>query len=356
MGAKLDRCLLGCATEEVDAIKQFLSEQGVSSPADVAYASVQDLEAAFNAAGKAAISFESKAKIRELLAKKQGVHGAADAKRFTICQDSSTKVKRTALKPRSNFSRCMGVRSKFKKPIFDQLAKRAMPEAKTCDVSRSKWTLDGEEWQNIQINLKPIRERGTTFRISSDVYRYKDAPKWTLIVDFANKHVGGGCFGHGFVQEEQMVAQSTDFAILMSMLREYLSNREVATYEGVHMDVWWDKVQCKKLNTDDIRAELSKPLVIIAADAPDMKRKFKHGYDRECLQMLARKVYMCFAIQERLSCPQMFTGLLGGGDFLGNRALVLLVHCLLQTDQHVLFHNPIFGTIKILAVEGWSKA
>lgn len=239
----------------------------------------------------------------------------------------------------------MGVPS-FKKPIFDQLAKHARPEAKTCDVTRSKWTLEGEEWRNVQINLKPIRERGTPFQISSDVYRYKDAPKLTLIVDFANKHVGGGCFGHGDVQEEQMVAQSTDFAILLAMLRERLSNCEVATYEGLHMDVWWDKVQCAKklkMHTKHIRAELSKPLVIIAVDAPDMKRTYKHGYNKECLQMLARKVYMCFAIQERLGCPQMYTGLLGGGDFLGNRPLVLLLHCLLQTDQHVLFHNPIFG-------------
>merc|ERR1711920_386132 len=109
------------------------------------------------------------------------------------------------------------------------------------------------------------------------------------------------------------------------------------------MDVWWDKKQVMNKRIDKIRAELSKPLVIVAVDAPDMKRDYKRGYNKKSIDMLARKVYMCFAVQDELRCPEMLSGLLGGGDFLGNRALVLLLHCLFQTDQKVIFHNPIFG-------------
>jgi len=164
-------------------------------------------------------------------------------------------------------------------------------------------------------------------------------------VDFANKWVGGGCFDSGFVQEEQMVSQSTDMAICLSQNGARLRPDEVATFEGVHMDAWWsrkDAAQKLKMSLNAIVPELSEPLVIIAVDAPDFKRTF-HEYDMASLDMLARKLHLCYTVLEKLHCPRMYSGLLGGGDFWGNRPLVLLLHLLLHTgNQQVLFHNPIF--------------
>jgi len=97
------------------------------------------------------------------------------------------------------------------------------------------------------------------------------------------------------------------------------------------------------MSCDAIVPELSEPLVIVATDAPDFKRTFRQ-YDETSLQFLARKVYMCFAIQKLLDCQNMYAGLLGGGDFRGNRPLVLLIHLLLHTgDRQVSFHSPIFS-------------
>ena len=48
-------------------------------------------------------------------------------------------------------------------------------------------------------------------KLLNDVFCYAGKPPTTLVVDYASSTIGGGCFGKGFVQEEQMVAQSTDF-------------------------------------------------------------------------------------------------------------------------------------------------
>jgi hypothetical protein len=219
-------------------------------------------------------------------------------------------------------------------------------DQKTEDVTRSKWHVKDDAWKLFSINLQPLEERADSFEISRDVYRYKGLSKGTLIVDFANKHVGGAWDRGGYVQEEQMVAQSTDFAVCLAEEREWLKSNEVATYEGVHIDVWWPRriaSQGLKMSTEDIQPELSSPLVVIAVDAPDLKRTFRQ-YDLNVLEFLARKVYMCFAIQDQLDCPLMYSGLLGGGDFRGNRPLVLLLHLLLHNgERKVLFHTPIFS-------------
>jgi len=61
--------------------------------------------------------------------------------------------------------------------------------------------------------------------------------------------------------------------------------------------------------------------------------------------MLARKVSLIFEVAEELRSPCIFSGLLGGGAFRGNRPLVLALHMLLSptSDQVPLhFHHPIF--------------
>jgi len=261
-------------------------------------------------------------------------------------------VRRAYLKEKqlqSNFGKAIGIKDKNKHKImiFDRLSYLARRNAdkKRTDVKRSKWSVEGEEWKLFPINLQPLKHRAESFQIRADVYRYHSAPEGSLIIDFANKHVGGGWLGYGFVQEEQMLAQSTDFAISLKSRPTWLWPNEVATYEGVHMDVWWSREEAHKklgMSLEAILPELSKQLVIVAADAPNFKGT-SGGYDAHSLNMLAKKLYLCFAILYELNCPQMFTGLIGGGDFQGNRPLVLLLHLLLHTeDRPVLFHNPIF--------------
>jgi hypothetical protein len=53
----------------------------------------------------------------------------------------------------------------------------------------------------------------TEFTTTGNFYDYEKTPnKEDVWVDFANVFPGGACFGHGFVQEEIMVAEMPDFA------------------------------------------------------------------------------------------------------------------------------------------------
>eukprot|EP00971_Amphidinium_carterae_P140426 2782598-Amphidinium_carterae.2 len=90
-----------------------------------------------------------------------------------------------------------------------------------------------------------------------------DVQENSLIVDFANRHVGGGCFHSGFVQEEQMVAQSTDLAAyLYNEGPVTLDDRQVFSLQNVYMDAWWTREAAAKkerLLTSDIQDAISMP-------------------------------------------------------------------------------------------------
>ena len=75
-------------------------------------------------------------------------------------------------------------------------------------------------WGASRINLQ-LRTERTEFRCVADAYDYSATPPGSIVVDFANQHVGGGggLSRKGFVQEEQMVAQTADFAFLLSRSR-----------------------------------------------------------------------------------------------------------------------------------------
>ena len=93
--------------------------------------------------------------------------------------------------------------------IYNRVAQLAIPHSQFKDTAlESKlWSLRWQsEWLHQPINLARRSERDS-FRCIPDIYNYTGTPPGTLVVDFANKFVGGGCFGHGFVQEEQMVLQ-----------------------------------------------------------------------------------------------------------------------------------------------------
>ena len=110
--------------------------------------------------------------------------------------------------------------------MFDHVAALALQhgDGKHSDVVSKIWQLhwQNNDWLSCPINLIPRKDR-TIFTCFADVYDLRYAPAHTLVVDFANKHVGGGCFSSGFVQEEQLVMQSLDLAARLAAHRPFLN-------------------------------------------------------------------------------------------------------------------------------------
>lgn len=248
----------------------------------------------------------------------------------------------------------------WQEKFFDCAAEVSRKYEKTTDVVCKVWTVRSDEsWLQTRLNLQPRSER-SYLKCVADVYNYQDTPAGTLVVDFANSRVGGGCFGGGFVQEEQMVTQSTDFAVRLKSSRELIKENSACTYEGVHIDIWWTRENAAQKNALDISAVqecCSNPLTVIAVDAPVMRGI--GPYDLQALQTLAKKTFLVFKVARRLSAPCIFSGLLGGGAFRGNRPLILLLHMLLQPSQdaiHVRFHNPIFWSFSSFSIPELERA
>lgn len=236
--------------------------------------------------------------------------------------------------------------------IFDHVAdlSRDSCTQKVTDVTSTVWSYSRRKtWLHRSLDLRAISER-SSLQCVPDVYQYEGALPGTLVVDFANQHVGGGCWSGGFVQEEQMVAQSLDFAVRLHKHRETIGRHEVVSYQGVHMDAWWPRAEAAKktkLNMSAVKHCLSQPLTILAVDAPDLSGINSRGatYSEEALLMLAEKISLIFGVAAELQSPVVFSGLLGGGAFRGNRPLVLALHAMLQPASsacQLLFHCPIF--------------
>ena len=90
--------------------------------------------------------------------------------------------------------------------MLDLVASLALQhgDVKYSDVTSKIWQLQWQsnDWLSRPINLLPRKDRAI-FTCSPDVYVLRHAPANALIVDFANKHVGGGCFSSGFVQADR---------------------------------------------------------------------------------------------------------------------------------------------------------
>lgn len=237
--------------------------------------------------------------------------------------------------------------------IFDRVAKIARTYAKDSDVTSTLWSLQGDQWLQQPINLQPLCKR-PSLQCIPDVYCYSEVPAGTVVVDFANRHVGGGCFSKGFVQEEQLVAQSTDFAMRLHRHREFLGDSDAVSYEGVHIDAWWPRVDAamkEGLSPDAIQPCCSAPLTILAVDAPVMRHK---PYCQRSLHMLAKKVSLVYEVAKQSGSPLILSGLLGGGAFRGNRPLVLALHMLMQRPDDTAslrFHHPIFWSFSDRSID-----
>lgn len=230
--------------------------------------------------------------------------------------------------------------------LFDLVAELARRKTKQTDVKSQLWHIEGDMWLSHPVDLRPLHER-PQMECTPDVFHYKGLPAGTLVVDFANKFVGGGCFARGFVQEEQMVLQCTDLAIRLRRHRELLDQYSAVSYEGVHIDSWWPRLDASKreelFSLSAVKPCDAEPCTVFAVDAPSMRKE--DTYDRESIEMLARKVFLIFQAARISRCPLILSGLLGGGAFRNNRPLVLLLHLLLQRpdeEMKLRFHHPVF--------------
>ena len=250
-------------------------------------------------------------------------------------------------------SYCTGSNKFWKNKFFDLAAQVALTCEKKTDVISKVWSVQGDAWLQTALNLQPRVER-PNLECVADAYDYREAPSETLVVDFACNIVGGGCFRNGFVQEEQIVAQSADFAAFLKGHRECLQEDDACTYEGVHMDIWWSREQAAhkgSVDFDLVQKCPSKPFTIIAVDAPMMK--WKKEYNDADLKMLAKKTILIYEVARHLNAPVIFSGLLGCGAYRGHRPLTLLLHLLLQPhgcSSHLKFHHPIFEAFGDYAV------
>ena len=237
-------------------------------------------------------------------------------------------------------------------PIFNAVAEIARIRAseKESAVLTHRWQLprdDGKHrllWQ-VRVNLVP-RSHRETFVATPDVYDHRFLERGVMVVNFAQRRVGGGCFSLGFVQEEQLVAQSVDLTVRLLRHRPKIAKDEVVSFEGVHFDAWWDRGQCAQkawLDRNAVQPVRPQSTTIVAVNAPPMRRGVV--YTRTTLEMLATKILLMFQVAESLGLKVIYTGLIGGGTCGNNRGLVCASHLLLQPFGYfsrVVFHHPVF--------------
>ena len=179
----------------------------------------------------------------------------------------------TALVTKQRFGeRLCGQRAKRKQvQVYNKVAAIARPrgQEKLTDINSLVWTLEGSHraWLDLPVNLARRTDR-ENLCCSSKIYSYYDALAGTLVVDFANRRVGGGCFSGAFVQEEQLVMESADLATRLKTHRQILGWNQAISYEGVYMDAWWPRMQAAKKE----RIEVAKNYPLLRWAVHDLGR------------------------------------------------------------------------------------
>ena len=97
------------------------------------------------------------------------------------------------------------------------------------------------------------------------------------------------------------------------------------------MDAWWPGAAKKaRIGVDDMEPlplKAIRPLIILAVNAPDLSRAPRNmPYDMATLSAVACRVSLIFGAAEVLLSTVIYSGLLGGGAFRGNRQLMALLH------------------------------
>ena len=78
-----------------------------------------------------------------------------------------------------------------KAELFQLVTDNFRQEAqKHSDVKSTRWQVHEDRWLDHPANLQPRAER-QAFHCGTDVFNYHHLPECSLVVDFANQHVGG---------------------------------------------------------------------------------------------------------------------------------------------------------------------
>ena len=83
--------------------------------------------------------------------------------------------------------------------VYDFVATNARATRKQTDVVSRSWQLHGASWLRLPVGAASSA-RGPPFQCSPEIYDYLPLPAGAVVVDFASRHVGGGCFTRGFVR------------------------------------------------------------------------------------------------------------------------------------------------------------
>ena len=177
------------------------------------------------------------------------------------------------------------------------------------------------------------------------MYRTHISP-YPLVVTFSNQSVGGSWRGSAFVQEEQLVAQSGDLMAILAADTHRIPANGGIYITPCRINAWWSATAVQRhrsgaqlLSPSRVRTgpPLPKSVSVLAVDAPNMNRRTT--YDYATLWHLTNKVVTLLYLAR--GHPSVYTGLLGGGAFRGNRPLVLLLHYVLQylaDGSEIRFH------------------
>ncbi|GFR76010.1 hypothetical protein ElyMa_005790100 [Elysia marginata] len=157
-----------------------------------------------------------------------------------------------------------------------------------------------------------------------------------LMVDFANKSIGGGALGHGFVQEEQLFLTYPELLIAMMLQADPMTPDQAILMQNVvrTSDIDAQKKRC----TVEIK-EMGYVGDFVGIDAGDYKNQTnsqyqKHNIDRDC-----HKLYVGF---NNNAYKTIRSGLWGCGAFGGDPRLkfyqqVMVAAYLKKTLEFVMF-------------------
>ncbi len=213
-----------------------------------------------------------------------------------------------------------------------------------------------------------------TYREDQDQEEYKKQVAYEHIyVDFANAKLGGGCFVHGFVQEEIMVAEMPDFAAHLADRQDELHWCKILIREGGRKDrnrvgkgsptphflkgvqrvqqVDNEKAYGDKLATLDQQSILTavtpldtvQTVNILAIAAPKLEAKdiiqqWNEGTLQDIFNTLAAGLTLVNKNREELRPVVIHSGRLGCGVFNNDPLAVYLLHRLASVHFNTHLH------------------
>jgi|GEM_PF-2644773 len=168
-------------------------------------------------------------------------------------------------------------------------------------------------------------------------------------VDFANANLGGGCFGHGFVQEEKLVAEVPEFAAHIANHWENggctiqtRNGRSPNPYllKGLHQVQEIDKkiyghktlekIAQPALLQRTLCLDTPKKINILAIAAPDLPNsELEQQWNLVTIADNLNTLIAGFTlVKEQSANPIIHSGKLGCGAFNNDAHLIYLLHCL----------------------------